>query len=562
MGGKIKSNSSDSDASAGIASVSDIEDAAIHVRPVVSASLLPWFEQNQRQMDWRDRGREGDAYAVWVSEIMLQQTRVAAVREYYTKWMKRFPTVADLAEAELDEVNQLWSGLGYYRRAKFLHEGAKEVVEKHGGVMPHSYNDLIQLKGIGDYTASAIASIVGKEKAAVVDGNVIRVLSRCLAIGDDINPSLREAGNNRGEKDKGQKQRSRSTQTLDAFLSQSKKSGGSAAIKRQDEQSQPSCSSSHSVEKEVKVHRVGPIPVQKAIKHFKAAAQAWIEGVEEPGEHNQAVMELGAIVCTPKSPTCDACPLKEVCSARSLELQGRIESVMVFPPKAEKVKQRKEEIDVFVVNYSQQKGSGKKGENKNDEVLLSKRPSSGLLGGLWEFPNLPITDPPTLDKERDEKRRGKATRQSRVVALFKQWWQTNCAESLPAKLKIEVDENVASTVFTFSHILMTSRIHSVWLSEGKKPGLEVVEKRDKAEGGGGGSEGLKWAGRGELGKVGLPKMMQEVWDAYAEAAGVGVPGDATGGKERGKKRQSRSKATVEMEQPSIVSAMTAAKRRK
>ena len=141
----------------------------------IAAALLAWYDLHKRDLPWR---RTRDPYAIWVSEIMLQQTRVAAVLGHYARWTQRFPTVRDLAEAKEDQVLAEWSGLGYYRRARFLHRGAQAVVEEHGGEIPKTAETLRQLPGIGEYTSAAIASIAFGEPIAVVDGNVERVVAR------------------------------------------------------------------------------------------------------------------------------------------------------------------------------------------------------------------------------------------------------------------------------------------------------------------------------------------------------------------------------------------------
>ncbi len=149
--------------------------------------LIAWYAENKRDLPWRSAvGTEQErAYAVWVSEIMCQQTRIATVLPFFGRWMARFPSVAALANATLDAVNEAWSGLGYYRRAKFLHDGAKHVVEQLDGVIPNTAKALQALPGIGPYTAGAIASIVFGEEAPIVDGNVVRVVSRLRGIGGD-----------------------------------------------------------------------------------------------------------------------------------------------------------------------------------------------------------------------------------------------------------------------------------------------------------------------------------------------------------------------------------------
>ncbi|MHC4341835.1 MAG: A/G-specific adenine glycosylase, partial [Planctomycetota bacterium] len=194
--------------------------------------LLAWYRRRRRDLPWRGTR---DPYAVWVSEIMLQQTRVAAVIPYYQRFLKRFPDVKALARARPDSVLALWSGLGYYRRARMLHAAAKEVARRG---FPKDAAGWRELSGVGEYTAAAVASIVFGERIAVVDGNVERVICR------------------------------------------------------------------------LKAHR------ERNRKRIRAAAQAWLSA-RVPGDHNQAVMELGATVCTPRRPACDVCPMRAACCGRS-----------------------------------------------------------------------------------------------------------------------------------------------------------------------------------------------------------------------------------------------------
>ncbi len=161
-----------------MATLLEIPPAALQDPSAIAAmrdALLGWYRRHRRDLPWR---RTGDPYAIWVSEVMLQQTRVAAVLEHYARWMERFPTLLSLAEAEEPEVLARWSGLGYYRRARFLHRGARDVVARYGGRVPKTAAELKTLPGIGDYTAAAIASIAFGEPVAVLDGNVERVLLR------------------------------------------------------------------------------------------------------------------------------------------------------------------------------------------------------------------------------------------------------------------------------------------------------------------------------------------------------------------------------------------------
>jgi A/G-specific adenine glycosylase len=213
------------------------------------AALLDWFDIHKRDLPWR---RSKDPYGIWVSEIMLQQTRVAAVLGHYANWMRRFPTVEALAAATEDDVLAAWSGLGYYRRARFLHQGAKAVVAEYGGKIPCAASELLRLPGVGAYTSAAIASIAFEEPVAVVDGNVERVL-------------LRQAG--------------------------AAEAGSSREHAR-------------------KVDR----PPLSA-RNVQAIATALIEPAR-PGDFNQAMMELGATVCLPRNPLCLQCPVQKSCRTR------------------------------------------------------------------------------------------------------------------------------------------------------------------------------------------------------------------------------------------------------
>jgi A/G-specific adenine glycosylase len=210
-------------------------------------NLLGWFGQYQRDLPWR---RTKDPYRIWLSEIMLQQTRVAAVIPYYERFLVRFPDVRALAAAPQEEVLRLWSGLGYYSRARNLQHAAQEIVAKHGGVFPRDENDVLALPGIGRYTAAAILSIAYGAKHAVLDGNVARVLARIFAVQGDLRDAKRW----------------------------------------------------HSLQQ---------------------SADALLES-ESPSDWNQAMMELGATLCTPQSPQCLLCPVTQFCQARILGITGSL----------------------------------------------------------------------------------------------------------------------------------------------------------------------------------------------------------------------------------------------
>ena len=203
--------------------------------------LLSWFRQFQRDLPWR---RTRDPYRIWLSEIMLQQTRVAAVIPYYEKFLQRFPDVHALATAPQEEVLRLWSGLGYYSRARNLQKAAQQIVAQHGGEFPKDVEYMLALPGIGNYTAAAILSIAFEKKLAVLDGNVARVLARLRAVRGDLRASQRW-------------------------------------------------------------------------KELQEIASAYLDP-KSPGDWNQAMMELGATLCTPKSPQCLLCPVNEFCEGRRL----------------------------------------------------------------------------------------------------------------------------------------------------------------------------------------------------------------------------------------------------
>ncbi|MDP9361208.1 MAG: A/G-specific adenine glycosylase [Acidobacteriota bacterium] len=198
-----------------------------------------WFRKNQRRLPWRD-GYE--PYRVWVSEVMLQQTRMEVVLGYYERFLERFPTVGDLARASADDVTAAWSGLGYYRRARMLREGAIDVMTRFGGALPKSVDELMSIAGIGRYTAGAIASIAHNRRAPIVDGNVARIVARLFAI--------------------------------EAPLS-------------------------------------SPALMRAAWTH----AEGLVASSKSPREFNQGLMDLGALVCTPRKPNCGVCPLRRDCAA-------------------------------------------------------------------------------------------------------------------------------------------------------------------------------------------------------------------------------------------------------
>lgn len=252
----------------------------------IQRRLLDWYDRNRRELPWR---RSRDPYRIWLSETMLQQTRVDTVIPYYERFLARFPSLAELARADEQEVLKAWSGLGYYSRARNLHRAAGLVVSELGGDVPSDERSLRALPGVGAYTAGAIRSIAFDQSAPVVDGNVTRLLARLFAL-------------------------------------------------RRPE----------------------------ATEIWSRAAK--LVPARRPGDFNQALMDLGATLCTPRSPACARCPLKRLCRAKQQGLSEEIPEARPRPPP-----RRVRAVCGVVV--------------RGGRLLLWKRPSRGLLGGLWELPS-------------------------------------------------------------------------------------------------------------------------------------------------------------------------------
>ncbi|XP_060261234.1 adenine DNA glycosylase isoform X4 [Ovis aries] len=310
-------------------------------------SLLGWYDQKKRDLPWR-RLVEGEvdldrrAYAVWVSEVMLQQTQVATVINYYTRWMQKWPTLQDLASASLEEVNQLWAGLGYYSRGRWLQEGARKVVEELGGHMPRTAETLQQfLPGVGRYTAGAIASIAFGQAAGVVDGNVIRVLCRVRAIGADPGSTLVS-----------QHLWSLAQQLVDPArpgdFNQAAMELGAIVCTPQ----RPLCSH---------------CPVQSLCRARQRVEREQLSASQSlPGSCD--VEE-----CAPNSGQCPLC-------VPPTEPWDQTLGVTNFPRKASRKPPREECSAICVLEQPKALGGAR--------ILLVQRPNSGLLAGLWEFPSV------------------------------------------------------------------------------------------------------------------------------------------------------------------------------
>ena len=275
--------------------------------------LCSWFLKNARDLPWRE---DPSPYHVWISEIMLQQTRVEAVKRYYQRFLETLPDVKSLAECLEDVYLKLWEGLGYYSRVRNLHAAAVQIMEEHNGVIPDDYETLLTLKGIGSYTAGAICSLAYEKPEPAVDGNVFRILTRVSGDDTDI--------------------------TKQSFRTETEKQ-------------------LRELLREISETRISP-------RIF-----------------NQALMELGAIVCVPNGqPHCDVCPWQGLCVARK---EGTIE---ILPVKKKAKARRIEERTVLLIR-------------DGDKVAIHKRPAKGLLAGLYEFPNHlgHFSEKETLDYVRD-----------------------------------------------------------------------------------------------------------------------------------------------------------------
>jgi A/G-specific adenine glycosylase len=267
-------------------------------------NLLKWFRREKRALPWRERR---DPYRIWISEIMLQQTRVAAVIPYYERFMKRFPTVRVLAGAQIESVLQFWAGLGYYSRARNLHQAAKQIVAQHQGEFPREIEVALTLPGIGAYTSAAILSIAYGVPAAVLDGNVARVLARLGAVEGDLREPARWS-------------------------------------------------------------------------MLRDAADALLDA-KNPSDWNESMMELGAVICTPRAPRCDVCPVAKYCRARALGIQNSLP--------AKRVKRATENVTLAAAVLL---------DAENRTVLVrstketSNTESAALFSNLWQFPAVVVHD--------------------------------------------------------------------------------------------------------------------------------------------------------------------------
>ncbi|KAK9728605.1 hypothetical protein K7432_000952 [Basidiobolus ranarum] len=412
----------------------------------IRSELISWYNDNKRTLEWRLDWEEGRsksqlsqrAYEVWVSEIMLQQTQVKTVREYYRRWISKWPTVRDLANADLEEVNKVWAGLGYYQRARRLHEGAKKIVDDLGGIMPSNGVDLQRLiPGIGRYTAGAISSIAYNQPTELVDGNVVRVLSRLRGIGGDP-----------------------------------KSSGIIEMI----------------------------WDLAKVLIHPKC-----------PGDFNQALMELGATICTPTNPNCQGCPVKTECRAlEETKLQRLVDikladiedqctlclpraadepyRVTDYPRKVEKKPPREEGSVVCILEHVDV-------DTQQIHYLLQKRPEKGLLAGLWEFPNVSISQTPLSNQEH--------------VMLAIQDVQKRLGIVIRDESR---SEYIGSIIHLFSHIKQTYQVVRVTIDSSEShlpmPTIATTE--------------FQWVSQSEISKCAIPTGLRKAFKLLTKEPSASV----------------------------------------
>lgn len=300
--------------------------------------LIRWFYDHKRDLPWR---KTKDPYYIWISEVMLQQTKVDTVIEYYNNFTARYPTIFDLAKAPEQEVLKEWEGLGYYSRARNLHEAVKEVVSTYDGIVPENPKDLGALKGIGPYTQGAILSIAFDQAEPAVDGNVMRVLARILLIKDNI---------------------------MD----------------------------------------------QKTRRRFEKIVREIISE-EDPSAFNQALMELGALICVPRSPRCNECPVQRHCRAFATNNERNVPVRIT--------KKRQKSLEYITVCLYDEAGN----------IAIEQRPKTGLLANMWQFPMFDKND----------------LKQQSLVDLFAERYG----------LDIRIEEKLGDVKHIFSHLTWHLTVH-------------------------------------------------------------------------------------------------------
>ena len=349
----------------------------------IRKNLLTWYAAHRRRLPWRETS---DPYAIWVSEVMLQQTQVATAIPYYRRFMVRFPTPAHLAAADVQDVLKLWEGLGYYARARNLHRAAGVVASRFGGKVPNDPDAFRSLPGVGDYISSAVLSIAFGRVLPVVDGNVKRVLARLLEMDTPVNRN-------------------------------------------------------------------------NAHKAFREPASDLI-CPERPADFNQAIMEIGALVCRPQNPDCEGCPLSAFC----LAYQHHTTADYTKREKARKIPHRRLAVGVIL---------------KKGKMLVVRRPTDGFLGGLWEFPAVP-SDGSKMNRREVEKR------------LF-----------METGLNIAVEETLTRIRHAYTHFKLTADVYLCRFLSGR------VRLK--------GADGHRWATLASLSRLPMHKANHKFMEPLATA---------------------------------------------
>lgn len=355
-------------------------------------ALLGWFDRNRRELPWRYApGETPDPYRVWLSEIMLQQTRVETVRPYFERWVERFPSLSELADAELDDVLKGWEGLGYYSRARNFHRAVREVVDRYCGAVPDDPVEFRSLPGVGAYTAGAVMSIAFGRPEPIVDGNVRRVFARLLDSGEPPRRTL-----------------------------------------------------------------------------WKLASRL-VEG-ERPGDLNQSMMELGALVCTPRAPRCEICPVSDHCAAHAAGTQA------FRPDRRTRAAIPTEWHGVAVVR-------------RDSSFLVVRRPVEGRLGGLWEFPGC-------------LRREGEGAREAARRAALEQ-----------TGVEVHIEDSIARIEHVFTHVrVVYDAYFAIPSSESTTTGLEES------------GPNASWSTLPRLGDLALPTAQRKIVNLLAapESAVVAI----------------------------------------
>ena len=355
-------------------------------------ALLGWFAQNARDLPWR---RTRDPYAIWVSEIMLQQTQVKIVIPYWNRWMRELPTIKAVAKARSEKIHKLWEGLGYYTRARNLQKAARQIMEKHSGTFPHDFADVLALPGIGRYTAGAIRSIAFNQPTPVLDGNVIRVLTRVFGIAE--NPKMKEANG-------------RLWDLAELLVASAAKHLAPRNSRRKEAHSKIANSQS------------------------LLTSAATIAG--NCSALNQSLMELGALVCTPRNPQCEICPVKKLCVAFC---EGRVSELPNLGKRKAATARR---FVAFVIE-------------RNGRFLVRQRPAGAVNAHLWEFPNFEIHPNPSSSRHRSAhySRKNSQSRLTSAATIQESDW-----EIIRAAKSLGISTLVLHPLCTVKHSITRYRI--------------------------------------------------------------------------------------------------------